>query len=517
MDVIDNVLRFKLSPAPSLATIPAPSRVLDLGCGTGGWAIQAARAWPNAEVVGFDLVNVQINLACVEPSVARRITWQHGNFLSTRLPFEDDYFEHVHIQSISKGVPEHKWSSLFQEIHRVLTPAGSVEIIEDDIIFPVLPRWFTEPLRAKAERSSAIQPTNGTHSEPIPSPPSSPRRPPHEHALLELLFKSVYESRFINLKPTAVLPIYFTPFFSQCLSGSPMILPVPFLAPLPPLPEYTPSTQPDTLDRLSMTVARPQSPPRTRPSSQSFSSSASVPTLSSASTFSEVSNDASLRSVVDSENGIHTPTLPHMSVGDGSSPTLKERPSSLSSSHRESQWLSADKDGTTLDSSFSSTSIFPPIDMQQFSDRTRAMNLYRTYMGVVGCKEEMWGELKMLRTSRHRSLSALGWEEKTLEDKVLEDQEARGRFDEMFERFESDMLTRIAFWYSLTELGYPLPRRDSLIKSELLEEERLRKAIIESYAAATDEDFEVPSRVFRVFIGFKAYEAEEDEVSAEEK
>lgn len=75
--------------------------------------------------------------------------------------------------------------------------------------------------------------------------------------------------------------------------------------------------------------------------------------------------------------------------------------------------------------------------MQQFSDRTRAMNLYRTYMGVVGCKEEMWGELKMLRTSRHRSLSALGWEEKTLEDKVLEDQEARGRFDEMFERFES--------------------------------------------------------------------------------
>ncbi|ETW87004.1 hypothetical protein HETIRDRAFT_59014, partial [Heterobasidion irregulare TC 32-1] len=253
VDVIDNVLRFKLSPAPSLATIPAPSRVLDLGCGTGGWAIQAARAWPNAEVVGFDLVNVQINLACVEPSVARRITWQHGNLfvfhhsLSTRLPFEDDYFEHVHIQSISKGVPEHKVlefalpgtyfiSTLKLEIHRVLAPAGSVEIIEDDIIFPVLPRWFTEPLRAKAERSSAIQPTNGTHSEPIPSPPSSPRRPPHEHALLELLFKSVYESRFINLKPTAVLPIYFTPFFSQCLSGSPMILPVPFLAPLPPLP-----------------------------------------------------------------------------------------------------------------------------------------------------------------------------------------------------------------------------------------------------------------------------------------
>jgi hypothetical protein len=30
--------------------------------------------------------------------------------LTTKLPFEDDEFDHVHIQSIAKGVPENKAS-----------------------------------------------------------------------------------------------------------------------------------------------------------------------------------------------------------------------------------------------------------------------------------------------------------------------------------------------------------------------------------------------------------------------
>lgn len=35
--------------------------------------------WPDAEFVGFDLVNIQIPLNCVEKTVAQRIVWQHGN------------------------------------------------------------------------------------------------------------------------------------------------------------------------------------------------------------------------------------------------------------------------------------------------------------------------------------------------------------------------------------------------------------------------------------------------------
>jgi hypothetical protein len=66
-----------------------------------------------------------------------------------------------------------------------------------------------------------------------------------------------------------------------------------------------------------------------------------------------------------------------------------------------------------------------------------------------------------------------------------------------------DMRARMSMWYSMTELGYALPRREPLAKAELLEEERRRKAILDARAQAREEDFDVPCRIIRVFIGFK--------------
>lgn len=82
-----------------------------------------------------------------------------------------------------------------------------------------------------------------------------------------------------------------------------------------------------------------------------------------------------------------------------------------------------------------------PKELDKFSERTRAMNLYRAFIGVLGCKEEMWEELKMLQRSRPGELAEMGWEERRVEqgqvDKAGEEQEARSRFDELFERFQS--------------------------------------------------------------------------------
>jgi len=55
----------------------------------------------------------------------------------------------------------------------------------------------------------------------------------------------------------------------------------------------------------------------------------------------------------------------------------------------------------------------------------------------------------------------------------------------------------------MTELGYTLPKREPLAKAELLEEERRRKAILDARGEAREEDFDVPCRIIRLFIGFK--------------
>ncbi|KAI0278152.1 WD40-repeat-containing domain protein [Russula aff. rugulosa BPL654] len=87
-----------------------------------------------------------------------------------------------------------------------------------------------------------------------------------------------------------------------------------------------------------------------------------------------------------------------------------------------------------------------------------------------------------------------------------------------------DMCARISLWYSMTELGYSLPKREPLHKAELLEEERIRKAILDARAQASEEEFDVPCRVIRVFIGFKESDLDESpppeastSVSAEQK
>ena len=67
----------------------------------------------------------------------------------------------------------------------------------------------------------------------------------------------------------------------------------------------------------------------------------------------------------------------------------------------------------------------------------------------------------------------------------------------------SDMHVRISLWHSATKYGWQYPRRDPLSKAELVEEERLRRTIIEARKLAKDDDFDTPSRAMRLLVGVK--------------
>jgi hypothetical protein len=65
------------------------------------------------------------------------------------------------------------------------------------------------------------------------------------------------------------------------------------------------------------------------------------------------------------------------------------------------------------------------------------------------------------------------------------------------------MQTRVALWASMTNLGWPAPQREPLSKAELIEEERIRQAMLEARKLASPEDFQTPCRSTRILIGTK--------------
>lgn len=148
-----------------------PSSVLDVGCGSGLWVIEAARQWPDCKFIGLDCRQVQPDLKrfAEQPGISdivNRVRWVHGNFLDP-LPFKSNSFDFVRICDVGIGVPEDEWGHLLQEVSRVLIPGGYVEIIEDDLIFPCGPQpdWV---------KSEVVPTLRAPSTDTIPEPQKSP-------------------------------------------------------------------------------------------------------------------------------------------------------------------------------------------------------------------------------------------------------------------------------------------------------------------------------------------------------
>ncbi|EGN93139.1 hypothetical protein SERLA73DRAFT_190006 [Serpula lacrymans var. lacrymans S7.3] len=485
-----------------------PKRCLDLGCGAGTWILEAAKQWPECQFVGFDLVDVQIPLSLVDPDIASRIMWVHGNFLTTKLPFDDDEFDHVHIHSIGRAVPENKWGVIFEEVNRVLRPDGVAEVLEHDIVFPTLPRWFTAPLRVRNKRADSVHYPSSSSQRPATPPPPSPEdtKPPHDHALLESLYYAVFENRFINLRPTAILPIHFTSNFRRVISAPIMHFRMPPLPPpLPPpksLPRSTllePDDEPDEKTPQPEDVDNDDTPPKTRPVSVSFSSTKSSTTSTSTreSTSSLFSSTCPTSDTTFATSDTQDPSC----QADSSSPSPSTK--SLGTNKSDSQCMQAplyivDSSAAESTGTKPSLSLVPLEELDKLSERSLAMQLYWSYKSVLACKESMWEELVDRMRNRRDELVALGWES----DEELAKLQGRVKFETLINRYEDDMQARISLWYSLSQFGWPIPSR-SLSKAELVEEQRLYQAMSEARRTASEEDLKMPCRSVRMLVGYK--------------
>jgi ubiquinone/menaquinone biosynthesis C-methylase UbiE len=107
-------------------------RILDLGCGPGGWAQEVAFAHPEIEVVGVDISNAMIDYANMQAHV-QGLDNAHFRVMDITGPldFPDQSFDMVTARFIS-FLPRSAWLQLMQECKRITRPGGIIRLIEQE-------------------------------------------------------------------------------------------------------------------------------------------------------------------------------------------------------------------------------------------------------------------------------------------------------------------------------------------------------------------------------------------------
>ncbi|KAJ4112360.1 hypothetical protein NW765_015430 [Fusarium oxysporum] len=122
MDINHHLLSLSLDGKLHLAPLKDDiQKVLDVGTGTGIWAIDFADEYPNAEVVGTDISPIQPDW--VPPNLKFEI-----EDCTQEWTFNPNSFDYVHMRYLYGSISD--WSALFKEAFRVCKPGGWVESYE---------------------------------------------------------------------------------------------------------------------------------------------------------------------------------------------------------------------------------------------------------------------------------------------------------------------------------------------------------------------------------------------------
>ena len=110
-------------------------RVLDVGCGTGSWLIEAAKTYSSiALLVGVDVSARMLDYARAQAAAQQvndRVEFHVMDALRM-LEFPAGYFDLVNQRSASSWLRTWDWPDLLQEYQRVCKPGGIVRITESD-------------------------------------------------------------------------------------------------------------------------------------------------------------------------------------------------------------------------------------------------------------------------------------------------------------------------------------------------------------------------------------------------
>lgn len=117
--------------------LSGPIEILDLGCGTGEITRRLAEHYPEAKLIGMDILESNLFFAKRDSSeFTNRITYQQGDAFN--LPFADASVDLVVCRHVSQAVPD--FPMMLAEFTRVLKPGGVLHLLSEDygmLHFPV--------------------------------------------------------------------------------------------------------------------------------------------------------------------------------------------------------------------------------------------------------------------------------------------------------------------------------------------------------------------------------------------
>ncbi|KAK4510746.1 uncharacterized protein ATC70_005179 [Mucor velutinosus] len=104
------------------------TKVLDIGCGAGGWVMDMATEHPATHFIGLD--KVSLFPQCIRPANVSFV--QHDATLG--LPYEDNTFDLVHMRMFLIAFNKFQYAECMKEVFRVTKPNGIVQLLEVEMV-----------------------------------------------------------------------------------------------------------------------------------------------------------------------------------------------------------------------------------------------------------------------------------------------------------------------------------------------------------------------------------------------
>ncbi|KAK1781461.1 S-adenosyl-L-methionine-dependent methyltransferase [Copromyces sp. CBS 386.78] len=122
LDIFHHMITVLLDGELHMAPITEdPKNIIDIGTGTGLWAIDMADKFPNCSVIGTDISPIQPSW--LPPNLRFEI-----DDASKEWTYKDNSFDFVHIRWLSGCVKD--WTAVYKEAYRCLKPGGWIEHID---------------------------------------------------------------------------------------------------------------------------------------------------------------------------------------------------------------------------------------------------------------------------------------------------------------------------------------------------------------------------------------------------